>query len=70
MVIEIGDVIACRKKVESISSLYPHLKEGDIGIVIDTAPEFNNLKVYGVVISGQTYYLFQDEIEKIETEKN
>lgn len=70
MVIEIGDIVTCREKVEMVTAIYPRLKEGDIGIVVDASPEFSDYKVYGVVINGNTYYLFADEIEKIEPKED
>jgi hypothetical protein len=53
-----------------VTAIYPRLKAGDIGIVIDASPEFSDYKVYGIVINGNTYYLFADEIEKIEPKED
>ena len=37
-----------------------------IGVIVETSPRFDRINVYGVSIDGVVYYLFEDEIEKLE----
>jgi len=37
-----------------------------IGIVVAQSAEFNHVRIYGVAIEGHIYYLFEDEIKKLE----
>ena len=65
MEIKEGDLVITLKKVESIKAIV-ELKEGITGVVTITNSEFNKARVYGVLIHGKEYYLFEDEIEKLE----
>lgn len=61
-----GDLVVTLPKVESIRAGSKELKEGLIGVVSGLSPNFNDVRVYEVTIEGQTYYLFEDEIERME----
>ena len=63
-----GDLIVTLLKVERISAIVGQLKADMMGVVTETNPRFNNMKVYGVLIDGKEYYLFEDEIKKWEGE--
>ena len=59
MEIKEGDLVITLKKVESIKAIV-ELKEGMTGVVTITNSEFNKARVYGVLIHGKEYYLFED----------
>ena len=65
MDINMGDLIATLPAVSKIQAVI-NLKGGEMGIVVETGPVDTDLKVYGVMIDGHLYYLFEDEIEKLE----
>ena len=60
-----GDLVITLKKVESINAVVD-LKEGMTGVITSATSEFDKTRVYGVLINGREYYLFEDEIEKLE----
>ena len=61
-----GDLVVTTQKVKKIRAVYGELTEGVIGVIIIDSSIFNNIPVYGVAIDGTIYYLFEDEIEKLE----
>jgi ribosomal protein L24 len=61
-----GDIVVLLSKVEKITAIIGRLKAGMIGVVVETNPKFNRVQVYGVLINGEVYYLFEDECEKVE----
>jgi hypothetical protein len=61
-----GDLVVTLDKVENIKAIIGELKGGEIGVITETGPEFDTISVYGVVINEKMYYLFADEIEKLE----
>jgi ATP-dependent exoDNAse (exonuclease V) alpha subunit len=63
-----GDLVVTLPKVEKVRSIMGRLVEGLIGVVVETSPRFDDLNVYGVLIDGEMYYLFEDEISKMEKE--
>ena len=63
-----GDIVITLPRVERIKAVIGRISGGMIGVVIETNPRFNNVQVYGVLIDGEVYYLFEDEIEKLEEE--
>jgi len=60
-----GDLVIILPKVQSIQAVVD-LHGGEIGVVCDTSGKFDQMQVYGVVVNGHTYYLFNDEVEKLE----
>tara|TARA_R110000824_G_scaffold67875_2_gene175788 strand:- start:10 stop:219 length:210 start_codon:yes stop_codon:yes gene_type:complete len=66
--LEKGDIVITLPKVEKIQAIIGELGAGMIGIVVDRSAKFNHIRVYGVAIEGQIYYLFEDEIKKLEEE--
>jgi len=60
-----GDLVITLKKVESIQAIVD-LREGMTGVIVATTAEFDSVKVYGVLIEGREYYLFEDEIKRLE----
>tara|TARA_R100000152_G_C6728651_1_gene153625 strand:- start:342 stop:554 length:213 start_codon:yes stop_codon:yes gene_type:complete len=63
-----GDLIVTLPKVEQIKAITMNLTRGMIGVVVDHSARFNHVVVYGVSIDGRVYYLFEDEIKKLEKE--
>tara|TARA_R100000231_G_scaffold120127_2_gene90267 strand:- start:730 stop:939 length:210 start_codon:yes stop_codon:yes gene_type:complete len=63
-----GDLVITLKKVENIRAIMGQLKEGEIGVISEANANFDRLKVYGVAIGNKIYYLFEDEIKKLEEE--
>ena len=61
-----GDLVITLKKVENIRAIMGHLYEGEIGVITETSAHLDKMNVYGVSIKGKVYYLFEDEIEKLE----
>ena len=61
-----GDLVITLKKVEKIRAIIDHLGQGKIGVITSISARFSEKAVYGVLISGQVYFLFEDEIEKLE----
>lgn len=61
-----GDIVVTLPKVERIKAVIGRIGGGMIGVVVETNPRFNNVRVYGVLIDGEVYYLFEDEIELLE----
>tara|TARA_R100000008_G_C3511257_1_gene128935 strand:- start:65 stop:274 length:210 start_codon:yes stop_codon:yes gene_type:complete len=63
-----GDIVITLPRVERITAVIGKLERGMIGVVVETNPKFNSVQVYGVLINGEVYYLFEDECEKVERE--
>jgi len=63
-----GDLVVTLAKVEKIQAVVGELSEGMIGVISESEPQFDKQRVYGVVINGKEYYLFEDEIKKLEEE--
>ena len=61
-----GDLVRTVAKVEKIQAVLGEVKSGMVGVVTTTEPKFNKIKVYGILIEGKEYFLFEDEIEKLE----
>lgn len=61
-----GDLVITLLKVESIQAVVGELKEGMIGVISEADSQFDKQRVFGVVINGKEYYLFEDEIKKLE----
>ena len=67
MGIDTGDLVVLLPKIERIRTFIGEgLCRGMLGIVIDCNASFNAVRVYGVAVQGNVYYLFEDEIEKLE----
>ena len=63
-----GDLVITLKKVENIRAIMGELKEGEIGVVTECSAHFDKMNVFGIAINGKIYYLFEDEIVKLEEE--
>ena len=61
-----GDLVRTVAKVEKIQAVLGKIKRGRIGVVVEASPQFDKKNVYGILIDGKVYYLFHDEIKKIE----
>tara|TARA_R110002110_G_scaffold208062_2_gene420264 strand:- start:309 stop:518 length:210 start_codon:yes stop_codon:yes gene_type:complete len=61
-----GDLVVTLPKVDKVKSVLGKLGKDLIGVIVETSSNFNSMNVYGVLIDAQIYYLFEDEIEKME----
>ena len=68
MEIREGDLVITLPKVEKIRAIIDKLGKGKIGVITSISSKFDEKTVYGVMIDGENYYLFGDEIEKLEGE--
>lgn len=65
MDIKIGDLIITLPSVSKIQAVV-NLNGGEMGIVTESGPQDTDMRVYGVMINGHLYYLFEDEFEILE----
>ena len=63
-----GDLVITLEKVESVKGILGEVKAGMTGVITATSSKFNKSVVYGVLINGREYFLFPDEIQKLEDE--
>lgn len=68
MALKKGDLVKTLPKVEKIKAVIGKIKGDMIGVIVETNPKFNSVQVYGVLIDGEIYFLFEDEVEKLEEE--
>jgi len=61
-----GDLVVTLERVDKVKSVLGKLGKDLVGVVVETSPRFDTMSVYGVLIDGEVYYLFEDEIEKVE----
>ena len=61
-----GDLVVTLPRVDKVKSVLGRLGKDLVGVVVETSPRFDDMAVYGVLIDGDIYYLFEDEIEKVE----
>ena len=64
-----GDLVITLPKVDKVKSTRgSRLGTNLIGVIVETDARLDHLNVYGVLIDGVVYYLFEDEIKKLEEE--
>jgi hypothetical protein len=63
-----GDLVVTLPRVEKIRAIIDKIGQGQIGVVVSMSSRFDKKTVYGVLLEGIVYYLFEDEIEKLEEE--
>ena len=61
-----GDLVVPLPKVEKIRAIIDKLGSGKIGVIVSVSSKFDSKAVYGVLIDGEEYFLFEDEIIKVE----
>ena len=61
-----GDLVVTLPRVERIRAIIDQLGKGQVGVVTSISSKFDKKTVYGVLIDGEVYYLFEDEITKLE----
>jgi hypothetical protein len=61
-----GDLVVTLPRIDQIRSIVGELTSGLIGVVVETDSKFDNQAVYGILINEKIYYLFHDEVEKLE----
>jgi len=66
MELKSGDLVITLPKVERIEAIIGNLKAGMVGVIIKSSPRIHGAQVYAVSVDGHTYYLFEDEIKKME----
>ena len=60
-----GDLVITLPQVEKIRAIIDKIGQGQVGVVTSISSKFDEKTVYGVLIDGEVYYLFEDEIEKM-----
>jgi len=63
-----GDLVVTLPKVDKVKSILGKLGQDLVGVIVETSANFDTMNVFGVLIDGEVYYLFEDEIEKVEEE--
>ena len=66
MEIKEGDLVITLPKIDKIKSVFGKVGKDIVGVVVETTAHFDSMSGYGVLIDGVIYYLFEDEIEKVE----
>ena len=66
MEIKEGDLVITLPKVEKIRAIVDRIQAGQIGVVTSVSSRFDGRWVFGVLIDGQEYFLFDDEVKKLE----
>ena len=66
MEIKEGDLVITLPRVERIRAILDKIVAGQIGVVTSVSSRFDGKWVYGVLIDGQEYFLFDDEVKKLE----
>tara|TARA_Y100000593_G_scaffold42243_1_gene80885 strand:+ start:2210 stop:2413 length:204 start_codon:yes stop_codon:yes gene_type:complete len=61
-----GDLVVTLPKIDKVKSVIGKVGKGLVGVIVETTAHFDTMNVYGVLIDGAVYYLFEDEIEKVE----
>ena len=61
-----GDLVVTLPRVDKVKSVLGKLGKDLVGVIVETSPRFDTMNVYGVLIDGEVYYLFEDEIEIVE----
>ena len=61
-----GDLVITLPNVDKVRSVAGKLGKDAVGVVVESSPRFDTMSVYGVLIDGEVYYLFEDEITKVE----
>ena len=61
-----GDLVVTLPRVERIRAIIDQIGKDQVGVITSISSKFDNKTVYGVLIDGEIYYLFEDEIEKVE----
>ena len=63
-----GDLVVTLPRVDKVKSVLGKLGKDLVGVIVETSADFDTMNVFGVLIDGEVYYLFEDEIEKVEEE--
>ena len=63
-----GDLVITLDKVENIRAIVGGVKSNALGVIVETSANFDTMNVFGILIDGQIYYLFEDEFKKVEEE--
>ena len=66
MEIKEGDLVVTLPRVEKIRAIVDRIQAGQIGVVTSVSSRFDGRWVFGVLIEGQEYFLFDDEVKKLE----
>ena len=61
-----GDLVITLPRVDKVKSVLGKLGKDLVGVIVESDPRFDSMTVYGVLIDGEIYYLFEDEIEIVE----
>jgi len=63
-----GDLVITLDKAENIRAVAGGVKSNVLGVIVSTSAHFDTMNVFGILIDGQIYYLFEDEFKKVEEE--
>lgn len=63
-----GDLVVTLPKIDKVKSVLGKVGKDLIGVIVETTAHFDTMNVFGVLIDGVVYYLFEDEIKKVEEE--
>tara|TARA_Y100000034_G_C6556797_1_gene240775 strand:+ start:266 stop:472 length:207 start_codon:yes stop_codon:yes gene_type:complete len=63
-----GDLVVTLPRVEKIRAIIDQIGKDQVGVITSISSKFDSKIVYGVLIDGEVYYLFEDEITKLEKE--
>ena len=63
-----GDLIVTLPRVEKIRAIIDQIGKDQVGVITSISSKFDSKTVYGVLIDGEVYYLFEDEITKLENQ--
>ena len=66
MEIKEGDLVITLPRVERIRAILDRIVAGQVGVVTSVSSRFDGRWVFGVLIEGQEYFLFDDEVKKLE----
>ena len=66
MEIKEGDLVVTLPRVEKIRAIVDRIQAGQIGVVTSVSSRFDGRWGFGVLIEGQEYFLFDDEVKKLE----
>ena len=61
-----GDLVVTLPRVDKVKSVLGKIGQDLVGVIVETSANFDTLNVFGVLIDGEVYYLFEDEIAKVE----
>ena len=56
-----GDLVVTLPKLDKVKSVIGKVGKDLVGVIVETTAHFDTMNVYGVLIDGSIYYLFEDD---------